>query len=86
MCLAVCAIRFPLDWCVGPKRALDKMVSKGQNAPARKIQGKSSLDGICDGVTPYQKGSRYGVINASEKNVVTAAARASRSSRSFGGR
>jgi hypothetical protein len=58
----------------------------GSKGASEKNVGNSSLDGVCDGVTPYQKGSRYGVINASEKNAVTAAVRTSRLSRSFGGR
>jgi hypothetical protein len=41
---------------------------------------------VCDGVASCEKRRRYGVISASEKNVVTAAARASRSCRSFGSR
>src|SRR5262249_48030669 len=61
-------------------------IKKVKARRGREIHSKGASERTCDGVTRSRNGSRYGVIKASEKHAVTAAARTSRSSRSFGWR
>ena len=53
---------------------------------ARPAPSWAIFERTCDGVTRSRNGSRYGVIKSSEKHALTAAAKATRSSRSFGSR